>query len=211
MGKEKKKEAFNELVISGGSSPIKSDSSRASTASQLSDGDLGLPACRVCQCVESDKRGDAVLGFLGIIPPTPESHISKEQLDPDSKVAPKDVEGSASLDTNHKRVPGYVQFVSPDVEVFVCHMDLEMGASLGRDTLIELGCACKNELALVHYACAMKWFVNHGSTICEICGCVATNIRNANFRKVLASLKDYEALRDRTADCQWGTQSCPGM
>lgn len=203
MGKENEKEALNELVSSGSSSPIKSDSSRASMASQLSDEDLGLPACRVCQCVESDKRGDAVLGFLGIIPPTPESHISKEQPEqpePDSKVAPKDVEGSASLDTNHKRLPGYVQFVSPDGEVFVCHVDLEMGASHGRDTLIELGCACKNELALVHYACALKWFVNHGSTICEICGCVATNIRSADFRKVLASLKDYMALTDRTAN-----------
>uniref|UniRef100_A0A7C9ET25 RING-CH-type domain-containing protein n=1 Tax=Opuntia streptacantha TaxID=393608 RepID=A0A7C9ET25_OPUST len=114
-------------------------------------------------------------------------------------MAPKNVEGSSSLETNHKGVPGFVRFVSPDGEV-VCHTDLEMGTSHGRDALIELGCACKNELALVHYACALKWFVNHGSTICEICGYVATNIRNADFRKVLASLKDYEALRERTAN-----------
>ncbi|XP_021772614.1 uncharacterized protein LOC110736646 [Chenopodium quinoa] len=200
MGKESQKETMSLEISSGSSSPTKSNSSRASTASQLSiDRDLGLPACRVCQCAESDRRGDAALGFLRIDPLLEESHNVKELHEPHMKIAHNEVEGSASVDTNQKMQPGYVQFISPTGEVFVCNTDVEMGACHKRDTLIELGCACKNDLALVHYACALKWFVNHGSTVCEICGCVASNISTADYKKVLASLKDYEALRDRTA------------
>ncbi|CAO2827353.1 unnamed protein product [Amaranthus hypochondriacus] len=195
MDKETQKE-----TVSGSSSPTKTDSSRASTSSQISfDGDLGLPACRVCQCVESDRRGDAALGFLGIDPPLPQSHTAEELPETDKKNALNPDEGSASIITTQKLEPGYVQFISPTGEVFVCNTDLEMGGCHNQDALIELGCSCKNDLALVHYACALKWFVNHGSTVCEICGCVASNIRTADYKKVLSSLKDYEALRDRTA------------
>lgn len=181
MGKENQKDSVKEGANSGSSSPIKSDSSRVSTASQLSiERELGLPTCRVCQCIESDKRGDTVLGFLGISPPLDELSDVKEQSKPNSKIAP-------------------TEFVSPMGEVFVCNADVEMGESCYRDTLTELGCSCKDDLALVHYACALKWFVNYGSTICEICGSVASNIRSDDFRKILASLKEYEALRERTA------------
>lgn len=200
MGKESQNEAVNQGAGSGSSSPTKSDSSRVSAASQLSiDRDLGLPSCRVCQCVESDQRGDAALGFLGIDPFLQESPNVKELPAPDIKEALNDVESNVSADTNQKLEPGYVQFISPTGEVFVCNTDLEMGACRNRDALIELGCSCKNDMALVHYACALKWFINHGSTICEICGGMASNIRTADFKKVLSSLKDYEALRDRTA------------
>jgi hypothetical protein len=68
-----------------------------------------------------------------------------------------------------------------------------------QDHLVDLGCSCKNELALAHYACALKWFISHGSTVCEICGSIAANVRPDDFNKVLASLKDYEALRERTS------------
>lgn len=199
LAKESQKEMVNQEVSSRISSPTKSDSSRASTSSQLSiERDLGLLTCRVCQCVESDRRGDAALEFLGIDPLLEVSHNVKELPEPDKIKALNDVEGSASVDTNQKSEPEYVQFISPTGEVFVCNTDLEMGACHNRDTLIELGCACKNDLALVHYACALKWFINHGSTVCEICGNVASNIRISDFKKVLASLKEYEALRDRT-------------
>ncbi|KAH9613388.1 hypothetical protein KSS87_006549 [Heliosperma pusillum] len=196
MGKENEKER----VSSGSSSPIKSDTSRGSSASQLSiDDELGLPTCRVCQCVESDKTGDAALGFLGINTPLKESPNAIEQPAHDNNKPVKDFQGSASKDKNKNLGPGYVQFISPNGEVFVCSTDLEVGACRSQDTLIELGCSCKNDLALVHYACALKWFVNHGSTVCEVCGCVATNIKSLDFKTVLASLKEYEKLRDRTA------------
>ncbi|CDP04595.1 unnamed protein product [Coffea canephora] len=79
-------------------------------------------------------------------------------------------------------------------------MDVEMGYDQNEDRLLELGCACKNDLALVHYACALKWFVNHGSTVCEICGCVAKNIKASDVKKVINALKENEALRERTAN-----------
>ncbi|KAK9682854.1 hypothetical protein RND81_10G101600 [Saponaria officinalis] len=214
------------------SSPVKSHSSRASSASQLSvNDDLGLPTCRVCQCVESDKAGDSALGFLGIYTSLKDEPNASEQLEHEINT-PENTEGSASTNTNQKLEPGYVKFVSPNGEVFICSTDLEMGACRNRDALIEpgyvkfvspnrevficstdlemgacrnrdalieLGCSCKNDLALVHYACALKWFVSHGSTMCEICGSAATNIKDVDFKKVLASLKEYEALRDMTA------------
>ncbi|KAK9735549.1 hypothetical protein RND81_04G212100 [Saponaria officinalis] len=192
MGKEDEKERENDGPNSGSSSPIKSDTSRGSSASEQSiDDDLGLPTCRVCQCVESDKSGDTILAFLGIHPPLNDSPNITEQLAPDSK-------GSVSADVKQKLVTQYVQFISPKGEVFVCNTDLETGLGRNRDPLIELGCSCKNDLALVHYACALKWFVNHGSTVCEVCGRVATNIKTVDFKMVLASLKEYETLRDRT-------------
>lgn len=182
MMKENQKNSVNEGATSGSSSPVKSDSSRVSSASQLSiETELSLPTCRVCQCIESDKRGDVMLGFLGISPSLKESHDVVEEPKPDQNSAPK-------------------EFVSPTREVFLCNPDLEMGGSHYRDMLTELGCSCKDDLALVHYGCALKWFVNYGSTVCEICGSLATNIRSGDFRKVLASLKEYEALRDRTSN-----------
>ncbi|KAJ0266067.1 RING/FYVE/PHD zinc finger superfamily protein [Hirschfeldia incana] len=148
-----------------------------------SDKDTGLPTCRVCQCAETDRRGDAALGFLGITPPVTEPRRS-----------------NANKETADKK-SGFIELISPDGEVFVCaDEDIEMGAWQHRDTLLELGCSCKNDLALVHYACALKWFVNHGSTVCEICGNVAVNIRTVDVNKVVVALKDYAALRERTAD-----------
>ncbi|KAF3439293.1 hypothetical protein FNV43_RR17569 [Rhamnella rubrinervis] len=145
------------------------------------------------------KRGDAALGFLGIIPPVQEARKSNGELKFDNKVVTKDVESNVSLKKNVGRESRILEFIGPDGEVFVCNTDLEMGSCHHQDTLIELGCSCKNDLALVHYACALKWFVNHGSTVCEICGLLAKNISPADFKKVVGSLKEYEALRERTA------------
>lgn len=150
--------------------------------------EAALESCRVCQCAESDKRGDAALEFLGIIP----------VLESKGEEVGSDSVGIAKDNRNVENESRVVEFVSPDGEIFVCKSDLELGLS-HQDTLVELGCCCKNDLALVHYACALKWFINHGSTICEICGHIASNIRISDFNKVVSSLKEYEALRERTA------------
>lgn len=134
--------------------------------------------CRVCHCSESDNRGDSALIFLNISPPSLE--ITKRDFSTSNKEK------------------GFVEFVSPEGEVFVCSDDLESG-SFYQDELINLGCACKNELALAHYACALKWFINHGSSNCEICGSSAATIRNSDIKKIMASLKEYDALRELTA------------
>lgn len=63
------------------------------------------------------------------------------------------------------------------------------------DRLMELGCECKNDLALAHYACALRWFVSRASEVCEICGKPAANIRFVDWNMVLCFLKGKDALR----------------
>ena len=55
----------------------------------------------------------------------------------------------------------------------VCHLGLNSGNSES----IELGCACKQDLALCHRDCAEEWFKIRGNTVCEICGETAKNVR----------------------------------
>ncbi|EXB53544.1 hypothetical protein L484_007915 [Morus notabilis] len=196
MGKETQSQSKSG-VSDEGCSPSDSDNLE-SYSRHSSEKDVGLGTCRVCQCVESEKRGDAALEFLDIVPPLQEACKSNGEMNPDKKVIVKNAESDVSVKKN-VRESRLVELVSPDGEVLICNVDLEMGSCDHQDTLIELGCSCKNDLALVHYACALKWFVNHGSTVCEICGHVAKNIRTADFRKVVVSLKEYEALRERTA------------
>ncbi|KAJ1405024.1 Zinc finger, RING-CH-type [Sesbania bispinosa] len=183
MGKENVSPMAKEEVSDDGSSSVETGDLESHPRLSL-EKETGLASCRVCQCAESDKRGDAALEFLGITP----------VIESDGKGVQKDM----SLHKNIENKSGVVEFVGPDGEVFICKNDLEIGLS-HQDALLELGCCCKNDLALVHYACALKWFVNHGSTICEICGHIANNIRVSDFNKVVGSLKEYEALRERTA------------
>ncbi|XP_031504296.1 uncharacterized protein LOC116266929 [Nymphaea colorata] len=158
-----------------------------------------LEICRVCQCNEPDKRGDAALVFLDITPPIDiRSGATTENCLGDKNTI-RHTCGSNDDPKLCEREPGLVKFVGPEGEIFVCNADLEAGKCHYQDALINLGCSCKNDLALAHYACALRWFINHGSTVCEICGSVATRIRATDFQKVVASLKDCETLRERTA------------
>lgn len=187
MGKENLPPTAHSAEVNHCSS---NDSDVSETPSRHSwEKDGGMPICRVCQCVESDRRGDAALGFLGITPRSPE----RSDGDPNNL----NVQSDLSHAKNPGRDPKFIEIISPDGEVYVCATDLEIGHH--QDSLLELGCSCKNDLALVHYACALKWFVNHGSTVCEICGQVAKNISTTDFKKVINSLKEYERLRERTA------------
>lgn len=182
-----------------GSSFENEESRNSSISCHSLDKEAGFPSCRVCQCSESDKRGVAALGFLGIIPPAPDAYSSNGEVRLDCHEVVKNDE-NVSFNRSSAKGSGLVEFISPKGEVFVCNGDIEMGYDENQDTLNELGCACKNDLAMVHYACALKWFINHGSTMCEICGCVAKNIRISDFKKVVSSLKEYDALRERTAN-----------
>ncbi|CAM8953676.1 unnamed protein product [Rhodiola kirilowii] len=161
-----------EVITHGDSSERKSTGKNENVGMftrQSTDKDMGLPVCRVCQCAESDCRGDIALNFLGIIPPLHESCQSANQLNSNScQAVSKDTKDVSSTKDSTKG-PAFVEFVSPDGEVFICSTDIETGSCNQQASLIELGCSCKNDLALVHYACALKWFINHGSTICEIC------------------------------------------
>uniref|UniRef100_A0A0D6R237 RING-CH-type domain-containing protein n=1 Tax=Araucaria cunninghamii TaxID=56994 RepID=A0A0D6R237_ARACU len=56
-------------------------------------------------------------------------------------------------------------------ECRVCHMAVEKNQ---QD--IELGCACKADLAVAHKHCAETWFRIKGDRTCEICGQTARNV-----------------------------------
>lgn len=151
--------------------------------------------CRVCHCAESDLRGDAALSLLDIFPPL-EAIFKLNKL---GELAEKFPKRATEKDVNDSgKNSGLIEFVSPDGEVFVCS-DLESSSYDYQNTLVNIGCSCKNDLALAHYACALKWFISHGSTICEICGTLCKNIRPKDFVKVVSSLKEYESLREKTA------------
>ncbi|KAF8050828.1 hypothetical protein N665_1868s0013 [Sinapis alba] len=173
MGKENQLETANCGVNDHGSPPVKNSEELAVVPRYSTDSDSGLPTCRVCHSAESDKRGDTALGFLRITPPIPEARKSNaDQTDDDD-------DASKATEAEHKS-----SVVKSNV------VDIEMGIQQHQDALMELGCSCKNELALVHYACALKWFLNHGSTVCEICGNAAENIKTDDVNKVVTALRE---------------------
>jgi hypothetical protein len=102
------------------------------------DNESGLSLCRVCHCIEPDLRGESALGFLDIVPPSREPR-TKDVTTPGSKDAPR-----------------FVEFISTEGEIFVCATDIESGPPHDQYHLMDLGCSYKNELALAHYACALK-------------------------------------------------------
>lgn len=176
-------------------SPIKNEKASAYVTPRDSTHSEGsLTVCRVCQCAESDRRGDAALGFLDIEPPSEEVATINE---PNSVCLKNQKDGKDDV-LYCGRKSTVTEFISPTGEVFVCNIDIEAGWNHHQDKLINLGCSCKNDLAIAHYACALKWFVNYGTTVCEICGSVAENVKPSDFEKVVASLNDYEKLMEKT-------------
>ncbi|XP_010529781.1 PREDICTED: uncharacterized protein LOC104806533 [Tarenaya hassleriana] len=59
----------------------------------------------------------------------------------------------------------------------ICQLGVERESGGGE---IELGCCCKDDLAIAHRQCAETWFKIKGDKICEICRSVARNVAGAN-------------------------------
>ncbi|KAL0431185.1 UNVERIFIED_CONTAM: hypothetical protein Sradi_0744500 [Sesamum radiatum] len=193
---EKERSSETSVVCEDFSSPTANVDPVDDSSCESIDRESGLATCRVCQCTEPDRKGNIALRFLGISPPSSDIINGKEEVSSKFKVSLTNV-GNNSQNRSELMRSEFIEFISPKGEVFVCTADVEFGFDNNEDNLSELGCACKSDLALAHYACALKWFINHGSIICEICGHVAKNIRSEDFKKVLVSLKEYEALRER--------------
>jgi hypothetical protein len=130
--------------------------------------------CRVCQCTDPDKSGESALKSLGISVPLHAVYKKRsEQID------------RVNIGKN-KLVIDIAP--SPTVSDQVNFQLAKSGSPL--DCLIELGCACKGDLALAHYACALRWFLSRGSTICEICGKLCSNIKLADRDKIISNIRD---------------------
>ncbi|XP_073146582.1 uncharacterized protein [Henckelia pumila] len=57
----------------------------------------------------------------------------------------------------------------------ICHLNTD-SANQDSGLLFELGCSCRDDLAVAHKQCAEAWFKIKGNKICEICGSVAQNV-----------------------------------
>jgi hypothetical protein len=63
-------------------------------------------------------------------------------------------------------------------------MHLDIAEEVPNDVLVPLGCGCREELSLVHYACALKWFNIKGlRSSCEVCGVSPSGISMAHRLK----------------------------
>ncbi|CAM8980980.1 unnamed protein product [Rhodiola kirilowii] len=63
-----------------------------------------------------------------------------------------------------------------DKDCRICHLNLEESPEVA----IELGCSCKDDLAVAHKSCAELWFTIKGNKTCEICNSVAHNVTVLN-------------------------------
>ncbi|GAV56815.1 RINGv domain-containing protein [Cephalotus follicularis] len=61
----------------------------------------------------------------------------------------------------------------------ICQLSLDVG-NQESGVPIELGCSCKDDLAVAHKQCAEAWFKIKGNKTCEICGSIARNVAGAN-------------------------------
>ncbi|KFK36695.1 hypothetical protein AALP_AA4G157200 [Arabis alpina] len=64
----------------------------------------------------------------------------------------------------------------PEKDCRICHLGVETSGG----GVIELGCSCKEDLAVAHRQCADTWFKIKGDKICEICQSLARNVGGAN-------------------------------
>ncbi|KAH7388529.1 hypothetical protein KP509_16G080400 [Ceratopteris richardii] len=73
----------------------------------------------------------------------------------------------------------------------VCHLVFDAG--FATNETMELGCHCKEDLAVAHRDCAEAWFKIKGNRICEICGATAQNIVGAEDTGFMDQWNDAEA------------------
>lgn len=60
----------------------------------------------------------------------------------------------------------------------ICHLSLVDDGD--DDDAIELGCCCKDDLAVAHKHCADTWFKIKGNKTCEICNSIVSNLIGPN-------------------------------
>jgi hypothetical protein len=70
----------------------------------------------------------------------------------------------------------------------VCHL----GLLTGNSEAMELGCACKQDLAMCHRSCAEEWFRIRGNRLCEICGRTVENLPVLENETASASMTQTE-------------------
>lgn len=76
-------------------------------------------------------------------------------------------------------------------ECRVCHLAVDTQSIAGE--VMELGCDCKDDLAVAHRQCAEAWFKIKGNRTCEICGSTAQNVAGIEDANFLDQWNDQDA------------------
>ncbi|OMO76145.1 Ribosomal protein L5 [Corchorus capsularis] len=104
----------------------------------------------------------------------------------------------------------------------ICHLNTEQSLESTDSTsnneatmdLIELGCACKDELGIAHSHCAEAWFKLKGNRMCEICGQTAKNVTGVRDNRFIEDWHDQGSTSivgissDRAVGCWRGQPFC---
>ncbi|KAG2326505.1 hypothetical protein Bca4012_035463 [Brassica carinata] len=80
----------------------------------------------------------------------------------------------------------------PEKDCRICHLGVVETSGGGA---MELGCSCKEDLAIAHRQCAETWFKIKGDKICEICQSVAKNV-GGGANEMVTSTVDERELRN---------------
>ncbi|XP_059628051.1 uncharacterized protein LOC132270859 [Cornus florida] len=81
----------------------------------------------------------------------------------------------------------------------ICHLTFD-ASNQEYGAPMELGCSCKNDLAVAHKQCAETWFKIKGNKACEICGSIARNVAVANETELMGQWSDSnEAVAEAIA------------
>ncbi|KAI4298159.1 hypothetical protein L6164_031751 [Bauhinia variegata] len=113
-----------------------------------------------------------------------ESGLSKVHASAPKRVSERD-NNSCVIDIKCSSYKGISENLDGERICRICHLasGQSSDATFVRATndalnseLIQLGCACKDELGIAHSHCAEAWFKLKGNRFCEICGETAKNV-----------------------------------
>ncbi|KAI4332534.1 hypothetical protein L6164_017435 [Bauhinia variegata] len=116
-----------------------------------------------------------------------ESGLSKVSVKAPKEVSERD-NNSCVIDIKCSSYKGFSENLDGERICRICHLasgqpsDTTSVSSTNDATnseLIQLGCACKDELGIAHSHCAEAWFNLKGNRLCEICGETAKNVTGA--------------------------------
>ncbi|XP_047179280.1 uncharacterized protein LOC124846109 isoform X1 [Vigna umbellata] len=140
-----------------------------------------------------------------------------------SKVSKKVTKGvsdidknSCVIDINRGSCDGFSENLEGELICRICHLasgqPLEAeavgtvsSATTTNTDLIQLGCACKDELGIAHSHCAEAWFKIKGNRLCEICGETAKNVSDVADHGFIEEWNDTRFMgNDDTSSRRFG-------
>nr|ACU20003.1 unknown [Glycine max] len=143
-----------------------------------------------------------------------ESGLNKVSMKVTNGVSETD-KNSCVIDINCHSCDGFSENLEGEMICRVCHLasgqpleaaDVGTASSATTNTdLIQLGCACKDELGIVHSHCAEAWFKLKGNRLCEICGETAKNVSDVTDNGFIEEWNDTRFMdSDNTSSRRFG-------